>query len=85
VVRAELDEAFADQVRPGMTAEVTREYQAGHTYRARVLRVADTFTTSALAEDPTARADTRVFSVVLSIEGGETMKLGQRVLVRIGS
>jgi multidrug resistance efflux pump len=85
VVRAELDEAFADQVRPGMTAEVTREYQAGRTYHARVLRVADTFTTSALAEDPTARADTRVFAVVLSIEGGETMKLGQRVLVRIGS
>ncbi|HEY3696465.1 HlyD family efflux transporter periplasmic adaptor subunit [Phenylobacterium sp.] len=84
VVRAELDEAFADQVRPGMAAQVTREYQQGRAYRARVLRVADAFTTAALSEDPTARADTRVFSVVLSVEGGETMKLGQRVLVRIG-
>lgn len=82
VVRAELDESFADRVRPGAAATVTPEFQPGRTYRARVLRVADVLTGAAIAEDATAKADTRVVSVLLTLDGTTDLKIGQRVLVR---
>lgn len=82
VVRAELDESFADRVRPGAAATVTPEFQPGRTYRARVLRIADVLTGAAIAEDATAKADTRVVSVLLTLDGTTDLKIGQRVLVR---
>jgi multidrug resistance efflux pump len=82
VIRAELDEAFADKVRPGIAASVSREFQSDRSYRARVVRIADSFSGQTMTEDPTARADTRVVVVVLSLEDGQDLKLGQRVLVR---
>jgi multidrug resistance efflux pump len=82
IVRAELDETFADQVHPGMAAKVTREFDDSHVYAAHVLRVAEVFASPALNDDPTARSDTRVVGVVLTLDQPAPMKLGQRVLVR---
>lgn len=82
VVRAELDEAFAEQVKPGMRATVSREFQTGGSYQARVLRVSDLLAGPALVEDGAARADTRVVSVVLTLPPDADLRLGQRVLVR---
>lgn len=82
IVRAELDETFVDEVRPGMAALITREFRQGPALHARVLRVADAFEGSALTDDPTARADVRVVSVVLALDDDHALKLGQRVLVR---
>lgn len=81
VVRAELDESFSDRVRPGMSAVVTKEFQQGRDYRARVIRVADIFGGPSL-EDPSAQADTRVVSVTLELDDAADLRLGQRVLVR---
>lgn len=82
VVRAELDEAFADRVKPGMMALVTREFQPGAGYRARVVRVADLLSGAALSDDTAARADARVVSVVLALPDDADLRIGQRVLVR---
>jgi RND family efflux transporter MFP subunit len=85
VVRAELDEAFAGRVRPGMHAVVTRQFQPGSGYAAQVLRVSDLLAGPSLPDDPTARADARVVSVVLTLTGAQDLRLGERVLVRFTS
>lgn len=82
VVRAELDETFADNVHPGMRAKVSREFDAEHAFPAQVLRVSPVFSGPALNDDPNARSDTRVVTVVLTLDGVTPMKIGQRVLVR---
>ena len=82
VIRAELDEAFAGKVRPGMRAVVTRQYQAGASYSAQVLRVSDLLAGPSLPDEPTAKADTRVVTVVLALTGPQDLRLGERVLVR---
>lgn len=82
LVRAELDEAFADRVTPNGGAVVTREYQQGRSYPARVIRVSDLLSGPALADDAASRADARVVSVMLSLPPTSDLRLGQRVLVR---
>lgn len=82
VIRAELDEAFADRVRAGAQATVTPEFQPGRSYRAHVLRIADLLTTASIDEDTTAKADTRVVSVLLTLDDAGDLRIGQRVLVR---
>lgn len=82
LVRAELDEAFADRVAPNARAVVTREYQQGQTYPAHVVRVSDLLSGPALADDAASRADARVVSVMLSLPPTSDLRLGQRVLVR---
>ena len=84
IVRAEVDEAFADKVRPGMRAAVSREFDDGQSYPARVLRVSDIFGSPTLNDDTTARSDTRVVAVVVALDGRPRLKFGQRVLVRFG-
>jgi macrolide-specific efflux system membrane fusion protein len=82
IVRAELDETFADQIHAGMRAKVTREFDATQAYDAHVLRVAEVFASPALNDDAAARSDSRVVAVVLTLDVPASMKLGQRVLVR---
>jgi len=82
LVRAELDEAFADRVTPQTRAVVTREFQAGGTYAAHVLRIADALGAPSLGDDAPARADARVVTVLLSLSPTADLRLGQRVLVR---
>ncbi|MBT9470836.1 MAG: HlyD family efflux transporter periplasmic adaptor subunit [Phenylobacterium sp.] len=82
IVRAELDEAFADRVTPQSRALVTREFQTGGVYGARVLRVADALGAPSLGDEAASRADARVVTVLLSLAPGADLRLGQRVLVR---
>lgn len=82
IVRAELDEAFAGRVRPGMRALVTRQFQPGPAYSAQVLRISDLLAGPSMPDDPTAKADARVVSVVLTFAGAPDLRLGERVLVR---
>ena len=81
VVRAELDEAFAGRVRPGMGAVVTRQFQAGAPYGAQVLRVSDLLAGPSLPDEPTAKADAGDHRRV-ALTGAQDLKLGERVLVR---
>jgi multidrug resistance efflux pump len=84
IIRAELDESFADQVRLGMTATVTREFQPGRSWQAKVLRVSDVLAGPTPADEAVARQDVRVITVTLALPDGTDLRLGQRVLVRFG-
>jgi multidrug resistance efflux pump len=81
IVRAELNEAYVDLVKPGMRAEVVRDSDQGPAVPARVLRVGEVFGTSRLADDPVERAGAHDVECVLQLEGGD-FRIGQRVLVR---
>jgi RND family efflux transporter MFP subunit len=84
VVRAEVDEEFADKLKPGMTATVSLESDTSRTFQARLVRISEMFGPSQIVGDPTAPSDTRSISVILQPTGEQpNLRLGQRVLVRI--
>jgi multidrug resistance efflux pump len=84
IVRAELDEAFVGRVMPGATAWVTDSNGGGRVLKARVLRISPSFEAAALDDQPGGRADGRVLRLVLAFDEPNTLRLGQRVLARIG-
>ncbi len=81
IVRAELNEAYVDLVKPGMRAEVVRDSDQGPAVPAEVLRVGEVFGPSRLTDDPVERAGAHDVECVLRLDGGE-FRIGQRVLVR---
>lgn len=81
IVRAELNEAYVDLIKPGMQAEVVREAGDGAAVPAQVLRVGEVFGPSRLTDDPVERAGVHDVDCVLRLQGGE-FRIGQRVLVR---
>lgn len=83
IVRAELDERLFAQVRPGMQAQVSPEYDDSKSYAARVLRIARAV--GPVQDLPQVRAaakDDRVVECVLELAPAPLL-IGQRVLVRI--
>jgi macrolide-specific efflux system membrane fusion protein len=81
IVRAELNEAYVDLIKPGMQAEVVRDSDQGTAAPARVLRVGDVFGPSRLTDDPVERAGAHDVECVLQLDGTD-FRIGQRVLVR---
>ncbi|MEP6509970.1 MAG: efflux RND transporter periplasmic adaptor subunit [Dokdonella sp.] len=81
IVRAELNEAYVDLVKPGMLAEVVRDSDQGAPVIARVVRVGEVFGPSRLTDDPVERAGAHDVECVLQLDDGE-FRIGQRVLVR---
>jgi len=81
IVRAELNEAYVDLVKPGMQAEIVRESGSGAAVPAQVLRVGEVFGPSRLTDDPVERAGVHDVDCVLRLDGGD-FRIGQRVLVR---
>jgi HlyD family secretion protein len=85
IVRAELDERLFGQVLPGMTADVSPEYDDNKVYTARVLRVGRSVgPVHELPEVRPAAKDDRVVECVLDL-GTADLLIGQRVLVRVRS
>ena len=82
LVRAELDEVFADRVALRSRATVSREFQAGASYPASVTRISDVLGTPVLGDDAASRADARVINVLLRLPPATDLRIGQRVLVR---
>jgi HlyD family secretion protein len=82
IVRADLDERFVDRVKVGQAAEVVIDNDGTRTISARILRVGDVFGVKTPTGEPGERLDLRVVECVLSIED-QTVRLGQRVLVKI--
>lgn len=84
IVRAELDEQFVSAVRPGQTVTITLEYDLDKSFTGKVVRIGEVFGLSRTrSDDALAPQDTRVVELVTSIEDGETLRIGQRVLVRV--
>ena len=82
IVRADLDERFVDIVKVGQAAEVVIENDGARTLPGRVLRIGEVFGVKTPTGEPGERMDLRVVECVLSIED-QTVRLGQRVIVRI--
>lgn len=82
IVRADLDERFVDLVKVGQAAEVVIDNNGTRTISARILRVGEVFGVKTPTGEPGERLDLRVVECVLSIED-QTVRLGQRVLVKI--
>lgn len=83
VVRAELDEAFADRVAAGAAAWVTDASGDKRVYRGHVLRVSPYLEAATGGEEAGAHLDLRVLRLVVAIDEPSSLRLGQRVLVRI--
>lgn len=84
IVRAELDEQFVGDVKPGQRADILLEYDEKQVLRGRVLRLGEVFGSRKLAnDDPNERQDTRVVEMVVAVEGDQALRIGQRVLVRV--
>lgn len=81
IVRAELNEAYVELIKPGMQAEVVRDSDQGAAVPARVLRVGEVFGPSRLTDDPVERAGAHDVECVLLLDGTD-FRIGQRVLVR---
>lgn len=84
IVRAELDEQFVADVKPGQRADILLEYDEKQAFRGRVLRLGEVFGARKLAnDDPNERQDTRVVEMVVAVDGAPGLRIGQRVLVRV--
>lgn len=83
IVRAELNESFASAVRPGMSATVVLDGDAGAAQAlpaAKVLRISPVFGVGQLQED-TQRGPVRVIESVLVFDQPPTARVGQNVRV----
>ncbi len=85
IVRAELSEAYANDVRAGMPATISAEDAPSREWPARVLRVGTVVGPSLLDEDPQRRASAHTVDCVLTLQGPVPLRIGQRVLVRVGT
>lgn len=83
IVRAELDEQMVDAVRVGQEADIMFEYDSSRVFKGRVLRIGEVFGVSRNRDDPNVMQDTRVVELVTSIEDGDALRIGQRVLVQV--
>ena len=86
IVRAELNESFIAAIHPGMPAEVVAsdDNAAAH-WSAYVLRIGSVYGPATLENDPQIRANARTVECVLAFDQPQTLRIGQRVIVRFGS
>lgn len=86
IVRAELSEAYVGAVHPGMTASVvTDDDRASSGIPAHVARVGVVYGISKLEDDPALRENERTVECILTFDKPQTLRVGQRVLVRYGT
>jgi RND family efflux transporter MFP subunit len=82
IVRAELDERFVNDVRPGMSAEVVLDANPEKRFRGKVLRLGQVFGAAQPSGDPSEPTDARVVECVVALDD-QSLRIGQRVLVRV--
>lgn len=84
VVRAELGDQRADAVKPGMAALISAEDDPDHGVAAHVLRISPISGPPRYEDDPQRRGSEHTVESVLAFDGKASLRVGQRVLVRIG-
>ncbi|HZV04366.1 MAG TPA: HlyD family efflux transporter periplasmic adaptor subunit [Gemmataceae bacterium] len=86
LVRAEVDQEFADRVQVGQPAVIRDDARSGVSWRGKVQRVAGWYEHHRPAtQDPAAFTDVRTVECLLSIDPGQPpLRLGQRMRVMIG-
>ena len=81
IVRAELNEAYADKVHPGMRAVVVLDAGGGRSYAAHVLRMGLTYGAVRLGPQHDQPDDARDLECVLQLDA-PGLRVGQRVRVQ---
>jgi multidrug resistance efflux pump len=86
LVRAEVDQEFADRVRVGQPAVIRDDARAGASWRGKIQRVAGWYDRSRpTSQDPAAFTDVRTVECLIAIDPGQPpLRLGQRMRVLIG-
>lgn len=86
LVRAEVDQEFADRVKLGQTALVRDDARSGTAWRGRVQRIAGWYDRRRPhSSDPSAFTDIRAVECLIAIDPGQPpLRLGQRMRVMIG-
>lgn len=86
IVRAELNEMYVGALQPGMAATVVLdEDQTSPGIPAHVTRVGVVFGPSKLGDDPALLDNARTVECILTFDKPQTLRVGQRVLVRYGA
>jgi multidrug efflux pump subunit AcrA (membrane-fusion protein) len=86
IVRAELNESFTSAVQVGTHAEVASENAQGGTHwSAHVLRISQVFGPATMENDPQVRANSRTVECVLAFDQPNTLRIGERVIVRFAA
>src|SRR5207302_71228 len=85
LVRAEIDQEFASLVAVGQSAVIEDDTQPGISWRGTVLRLSDWYTQRrSVVLDPLQFNDVRTIECLISLDGGQVPRIGQRMRVRIG-
>lgn len=85
IVRAELDEQYLDAVAVGQRAEIILETQHDKRWAGTVSRIGRVVGARTPSDDPTEKQDNRVVEVVVSINGAQSLLIGQRVILRLAA
>ncbi|WP_208948490.1 HlyD family efflux transporter periplasmic adaptor subunit [Segnochrobactrum spirostomi] len=82
VVRAEIQEQFVRQIKPGLEADIVSESDEHVTTVGRVLRMGQFLDTRRSSESVADRVDVRVADCIVSLKADGAFLVGQRVYVR---
>lgn len=86
LIRAEVDQEFAERVTVGQSALVQDDSRSGTSWRGKVQRIAGWFEQRRpTTQDPSAFTDVRTVECLIAIDPGQPpLRLGQRMRVLIG-
>jgi multidrug efflux pump subunit AcrA (membrane-fusion protein) len=84
IVRAEVTESYIDAIQLQMPATVSTEDSPTRSWPAHVLRISAIVGPARLEEDPQRRAVERTVECVLTLDGDTPLRVGQRVVAKIG-
>jgi multidrug resistance efflux pump len=86
LIRADVDQEFADRVRVGQPAVIRYDARSGASWRGKVQRVAGWYEHHRPAtQDPAAFTDVRTVECLITIDPGQPpLRIGQRMRVMIG-
>ena len=85
IIRAEVSESYIAAVQVGMSATVSTEDDRGGNYPAHLLRISAVESTLPIDEESPPRLSNRTVECVLALDGATPLRIGQRVLVRLGT
>jgi HlyD family secretion protein len=82
IVRAELEEQVLGKVTLNQSVELVLEADPARVLRGSVLRIGHMVGARTPSDDPAERQDNRVVEVVIRLDDGQSLLIGQRVIAR---
>jgi multidrug resistance efflux pump len=87
IVRAEVEQEFANRVKEGQTADIQDDSKAGPVWHGKVVRISDWYThRRSIVQEPLQFNDVRTLECIIQLDPQPQMpRIGQRVRVLLGS